>query len=157
MMHLQKKIIWALKQRLKYHRENSTKLMEDLKIWLTSQLEDNKIEPNSTLSQAISYMLKHYKGMTLFLHVAKAPLDNNLCEQLLKRAILHRKNSLFYKTETGAYVGDLFMSIIHTCSLCKANPFQYLKVLQEHSSLITDSPQKWMPWNYREMLGNTEV
>lgn len=144
-------------QRLKYHRENSTKLMEDLKIWLTSQLEDKKIEPNSTLGQAISYMLKHYKGMTLFLHVAKAPLDNNLCEQLLKRAILHRKNSLFYKTETGAYVGDLFMSIIHTCSLCKVNPFLYLKALQEHSTLITDSPQKWMPWNYVEMLGNTEA
>jgi len=143
-------------QRLKYHQENSTKLMEDLRVWLVSQLEDKKIEPNSSLGQAISYMLKHYKGMSLFLHVAKAPLDNNLCEQLLKRAILHRKNSLFYKTETGAYVGDLFMSIIHTCSLCKTNPFQYLKALQENSSLITDSPQKWMPWNYVEMLGNTE-
>ena len=143
-------------QRLKYHQNNSAKLMEDLKIWLTSQLEDKKIEPNSTLGQAISYMLKHFKGMTLFLHVAKAPLDNNLCEQVLKRAILHRKNSLFYKTEQGAYVGDLFMSIIHTCSLCKANPFQYLKSLQEHSSLITENPQKWMPWNYVEMLINTE-
>ena len=143
-------------QRLKYHQENSTKLMEDLKIWLTSQLEDKKIEPNSSLGQAISYMLKHYKGMTLFLHVAKAPLDNNLCEQVLKKAILHRKNSLFYKTPQGAYVGDLFMSLIHTCSLCKANPFQYLKTLQEHSSLITENPQKWMPWNYREMLSNTE-
>ena len=63
-----------------------------------------------------------------------------LAEQLLKRAILHRKNSLFYKTETGAYVGDLFMSIIHTCSLCKANPFLYLKALQENSSLIAGSP-----------------
>jgi transposase len=143
-------------QRLKYHQENSTELMEDLRVWLVSQLEDKKIEPNSTLGQAISYMLKHYKGMTLFLHVAKAPLDNNLCEQLLKRAILHRKNSLFYKTETGAYVGDLFMSIVHTCSLCKANPFQYLKALQEHSSLITDNPQKWMPWNYKEMLNTAE-
>ena len=132
-------------QRLKYHQENSTKLMEDLKIWLTSQLEDKKIEPNSSLGQAISYMLKHYKKMTLFLHVAKAPLDNNLCEQVLKKAILHRKNSLFYKTPQGAYVGDLFMSLIHTCSLCKANPFQYLKALQENSNLIIENPQKWMP------------
>jgi len=29
-------------------------------------------------------------------------------------AILHRKNSLSYKTERGAQVGDLFMSLIHT-------------------------------------------
>ena len=139
-------------QRLKYHQDNSTDLMEDLKTWLTSQLEDKKVEPNSALGQAISYMLKHFKGMTLFLHVPKAPLDNNLCEQVLKKAILHRKNSLFYKTEHGAYIGDLFMSLIHTCSLCKANPFNYLKTLQQYSSSVTKNPEKWMPWNYEEML-----
>ena len=32
-------------------------------------------------------------------------------------AILHRKNSLSYKTEQGARVGDAFMSLIHTCAL----------------------------------------
>ena len=142
-------------QRLKYHQETSAKLMEDLKAWIVSQLEDKKIEPNSVLGQAMSYMLKHFKGMTLFLHVPKAPLDNNLCEQVLKRAILHRKNSLFYKTETGAYIGDLFMSLIHTCSLCKANSFEYLKTLQENSSVIAKNPSEWMPWNYVKMLATT--
>jgi hypothetical protein len=34
----------------------------------------------------------------------------------LKIAILNRKNALFYKTLRGAEVGDLFMSLIHTCS-----------------------------------------
>ena len=66
-------------QRLKYHQDNSTELMGDLKDWLTTQLEDKKVEPNSSLGEAISYMLKHYKGMTLFLREPKAPLDNNLC------------------------------------------------------------------------------
>jgi transposase len=139
-------------ERLKYHKENSTELMEDLKDWLKAQLEEKKIEPNSSLGDAISYMLKHYKGMTLFLRVPKAPLDNNLCERILKKAILHRKNSLFYKTKYGAYVGDLFMSLIHTCSLCKVNPFEYLKALQENSSSIAENPEKRMPWNYSQML-----
>jgi transposase len=66
-------------ERLQYHMEKSSKLMEDLKAWLTLQLEEKKVEPNSVLGNAISYMLKHYKGMTLFLRVPKAPLDNNLC------------------------------------------------------------------------------
>jgi hypothetical protein len=79
-----------------------------------------------------------------------------LCEQVLKKAILHRKNSLFYKTPYGAYVGDLFMSLIHTCNLCKANPFKYLKTLQDNSSLTSENPEKWMPWNYREMLNAAE-
>jgi len=52
---------------------------------------------------------------TLFLQKAGAPLDNNLCERALKKAILHPKNSLFYKTENGAHVGDIFMSLIYTC------------------------------------------
>ena len=41
-------------QRLKYHQDNSAELMEDLKAWLVSQLEDKKIEPNSVLGQAMS-------------------------------------------------------------------------------------------------------
>jgi len=140
-------------QRLKYHKDNSSKLMDDLKDWLTSQLEDKKVEPNSSLGEAISYMLKHYKGMTLFLRKPKAPLDNNLCERILKKAILHRKNSLFYKTEHGAYVGDLFMSLIHTCSFCGTNPFEYLKALQENSSSVLKDPGKWLPYNYDKMPG----
>ncbi|MBM3701722.1 MAG: transposase, partial [Actinobacteria bacterium] len=149
-----KEMSMSPEERLKYHQDNSAKLMDDLKIWLENQLEEKNIEPNSALGGAISYMLKHYKGMTQFLRVAKAPLDNNLCEQILKKAILHRKNSLFYKTPYGAYVGDLFMSLIHTCSLCKVNPFEYLKALQENPSMISKNPDKWMPWNYREMLSS---
>ena len=65
--------------RLKYHQKKSAKLMKDLKLWLAAQLDEKNIEPNSALGGAISYMLKHYKAMTLFLREPKAPLDNNLC------------------------------------------------------------------------------
>ena len=51
------------------------------------------MEPNSALGGAISYLLKHWEKLTLFLRVAGAPLDNNLCERALKKAILHRKNA----------------------------------------------------------------
>jgi len=70
----------------------------------------------------------------------------------LKKAILHRKNSLFYKTKNGARVGDLFMSLIHTCELCGANPFDYLTQLQRHTAELARNPSLWMPWNYRETL-----
>lgn len=139
-------------ERLKYHQQNSGKLMGNLKAWLNLQLEEKKIEPNSSLGGAITYMLNHWKGLTLFLRVPKAPLDNNLCERVLKRAILHRKNALFYKSYYGAYVGDLFMSLIHTSSLCGTNPFQYLKALQDNSSAVSKDPGNWMPWNYRKMF-----
>ncbi len=139
-------------QRLQYHQEKSAPLMDDLEDWLRQQFDDKKVEPNSSLGQAISYMLNHWEELTLFLRVPKAPLDNNLCERALKKAILHRKNSLFYKTEHGAYIGDLFMSLIHTCNLCKVNPFEYLKALQQHSAEIFRNPDQWMPWNYEKSI-----
>jgi len=43
-------------------------------------------------------MDKTWEGLTRFLHVEGAPLDSNIVERALKRAIQHRRNSLFYKT-----------------------------------------------------------
>jgi transposase len=120
-------------ERLKFHQAQSEPLMKKLHEWFTRQFEEKKVESNSGLGKAFKYMLKHWKKLTLFLTTPGAPLDNNICERALKKTIQHRKNSLFYKTEHGAYIGDLFMSLIHTCSLCGANPFDYLIQLQKHS------------------------
>ncbi|MCK4485307.1 MAG: IS66 family transposase, partial [Desulfobacterales bacterium] len=139
-------------ERLAFHQTESGPLMEQLRIWFNEQLDEKKVEPNSGLGQAISYMLKHWEALTLFLREPNAPLDNNICERALKKAILHRKNALFYKTEHGAYIGDMFMSIIHTCNLAGVNPFDYITALQKHSSEVFKNPQNWMPWNYRSMV-----
>lgn len=135
-------------ERLELHQLKSGPLMEELYNWLNKQIDDNLVEPNSGLGQAISYMLNHWLELTQFLRAAGAPLDNNICEQALKQAILHRKNALFYKTQHGAYIGDLFMSLIHTCNLMKVNPFNYLVALQKYSASIFKNPSQWLPWNY---------
>ncbi|HKB41430.1 MAG TPA: IS66 family transposase [Gemmataceae bacterium] len=138
--------------RLQWHQEASGPTMRQLHDWLTRQLDEKLAEPNSALGSAIRYMLKHWEKLTLFLRQAGAPLDNNLCERALKKAILHRKNALFYKTQNGARVGDLFLSLIYTCQLNQANPFDYLTQLQRHADQLAAGPQLWMPWNYREAL-----
>jgi len=134
--------------RLASHQAESAPRMTGLHDWMKEQIAAKKVEPNSGLGQAIGYMRKHWEKLTLFLRVPGAPLDNNLCERALKKAILHRKNALFYKTLHGAVVGDLFMSLIHTCQLCGANPFDYLVALQKHHSELAATPSDWMPWNY---------
>jgi transposase len=100
-------------------------------------------------------MLKHWDKLTLFLRVPGAPLDNNVCERALKMAIRHRKNSLFYKTLRGARVGDLYMSLIHTCYFAGVDPFHYLTELMRHEEQVKAEPAKWLPWNYRQQLGLT--
>jgi transposase len=143
----------SAEDRLHLHQQQSGPVMEQLHAWLESQFAEKKTEPNSGLGKAITYLLRHWKGLTAFLRHAGAPLDNNICEQALKRAVLHRKNALFYKTLNGAQVGDLFMTLIHTCQLCGANSFEYLTELQRHACELAARPAEWMPWNYRETLG----
>jgi transposase len=135
-------------ERLQLHRERSGPVMEALHRWLEAQLAERKTEPNSGLGKAITYLLRHWRPLTLFLREAGTPLDNNIVERTLKRAVLHRKNALFYRTMNGAQVGDLFMSLIHTCQLCGANSFEYLIQLQRHAPELAARPAEWMPWNY---------
>ena len=139
-------------QRLAFHKAKSRPQMDELKAWLTTQIEERKVEPNSTLGDAIGYMRDHWDQLTLFLRQPGAPLDNNICEQALKKVILHRKNAYFYKTENGARVGDLFMSLIHTCELNGVNPLDYLTELNKHASELSAHPADWMPSNYRNTL-----
>lgn len=54
--------------------------MEALKEWLEYRLAQNKVEPASVVGSAYNYMLKHWQGLTQFLWVANAPLDNNQAE-----------------------------------------------------------------------------
>ena len=142
----------SAEQRLKYHQAHSKPTMDNLKDWLERQFDDKLVEPNSALGEAINYLLKRWDSLTLFLRQAGAPLDNNACERALKKAILHRKNSLFYKTRRGARVGDIYMSLIYTCELNDVNAFDYLNQLQLHASEVAEHPQRWMPWNYRAAL-----
>lgn len=141
-------------QRLRFHQDQSGPVMERINEWLQKQIDERKVEPNSSIGKAIAYMLNHWEPLTLFLRVPGAPLDNNVCEQILKRAIQHRKNSLFFRTEHGAYIGDLFMSLIHTCILNHINPFHYLTALQKHSSELFKDPKRWLPWNYKQAMAN---
>jgi len=142
----------ADEERLAFHQQHSKTGMDELQKWLKKQIKDHLVEPNSGLGEAIQYMLDHWDELTLFLHVPGAPLDNNICERALKKAILHRKNAYFFKTENGARVADLFMGLIHTAELEKINPFDYLVALQRHHEIVAINPDQWMPWNFMEAL-----
>jgi hypothetical protein len=137
-------------ERLVFHQHHSQPVMKTLHEWLEAQFAQHLVEPNSGLGKAITYFLRHWKGLTAFLREAGAPVDNNLCERGLKRAVLHRKNALFYRTLHGSEVGDLFMSLIHSCELAGVNAFDYLSQLQRHTAELAANPTAWMPWNYTD-------
>ena len=126
--------------------------MEALKIWMQSQFDERRVEPNSALGGAIRYMQKHWTELTRFLSVSGAHIDNNLVERALKLAIRTRKNGMFHKSLHGAFVAGLLLSLIATCELTGKNPVRYLVALQEHKSDVFKHPDLWLPWNYESTL-----
>ncbi len=143
-------------ERLRLHQRESAPRMAALKEWMDRQLTERLIEPNSRLGEAIRYLQNHWEGLTLFLRVEGVPLDNNVVERALKRAIVHRRNSLFYKTLNGAKAGDVFMSLIYTAELNAVNPFEYLTALLRHRLELAERPSEWMPWNFHSRLARLQ-
>lgn len=144
----------SLEERLSYHREKSGPVMAELKAWMEAQFSERLVEPNSSLGKALRYWLNHWDKLTVWLRVPGTPLDNNESERALKQFILMRKNSLFFKTEHGAAVGDILASLIQTCRLNGINPWEYLTTIIRNKSDARRNPQKYLPWNYREEEGS---
>ena len=134
--------------RLAYHQAQSQPLMDALKGWLDTQIDDHLVEPNSALGKAIGYLQTHWQTLTRFLSIKGAPIDNNLAERVLKLFIRQRKNSLFYKNVHSAYIASVLTSLIATCLYAGVNAVDYLVALQEHRREVFLDPAAWLPWAY---------
>lgn len=143
-------------ERLAYHQTHSAPLMDGLYHWLNKQLLYDQTEEHSGYGKAIKYMLRHWHPLTAFLRIAGAPLDNNWAERMIRIVIRHRRNSLYYRNQTGAAVGDCYMSIIYTAKENGVNPVEYLNALQDNARAVVENPELWFPWNYKMTL-NTEM
>ncbi len=139
-------------ERLKWHQEKSTPVMDQIKKYCTDLVYQKRVEPNSSLGKAIAYLNNHWEAFTLFLRIPGVPLTNNDAEQLIKRSVLNRKNAYFFKNETGAKIADILMSFMETCILNKANPYDYLLAVQQYQSDVRKNPQLWLPWIYEARL-----
>jgi transposase len=145
-----KKARLSREEGLALHQSESGPVMQELHVWMLAELDEKRVEPNSELGKAYRYMLKRWDKLTLFLHRPGVPLDNNICEQTLKMAIRHRRNSLFYRSERGAEIGDMFMALIHNAELRGENAFDYLTAVLQNETAVAQAPAAWMPWNYRD-------
>jgi transposase len=135
-------------ERLAHHQLYSAPVLEQLRSWIHAQFEQRRVEPNSTLGKAFAYLQRHWEGLTQFLRRGDAPLDTNAVERALKRVVLHRKNALFFRTEQGAAVGDLLMSVIETCRANGIRAADYLMQVMKNARAVHDNPAEWLPWTY---------
>ena len=73
--------------------------------------------------------------------LARTESSSNTCE-----------TAVFYRTQRGADVGDLFMSLVQTCRSNGVNPFDYMMAVIRNASQAKAEPMRWMPWNHPAAL-----
>ena len=79
-----------------------------------------------------------------------ATVYHNICERALKKAILHRKNALFYKTRQWGpgrrpvHEPDLHLPVE------RGEPVRLPDRVAGHAEVLAACPERWMPWNYRD-------
>lgn len=115
-----------------------------LKAWL----DDMKfVEPPKTkLGDAISYTLKRWPALLVYLDHPFVEISNNASERSIKPMVLSRRNWLFSGSEEGAHTAATIMSIIETCKRLGINPFEYMKdVLTRFPSAKTSQIDEFLP------------
>jgi hypothetical protein len=132
--------------RLRYHQARSQPLMDGLKRWLDTQLDEHLVEPNSALGKAIGHRQRHWVTLTRFVSAPGAPLDKNLAERALKRFMRQRNNARFYKSTHSVYSASVLTSLIATWVSAGINAVEYLVALQEHRGEVWADPAAWLPW-----------
>lgn len=133
-------------ERLQFHQEHSTCVMEALKAYLIAQQKD--FEPNGVAGKAIAYMLKRWTELTHFLRYPNIPLDNNLCERALKLVIQVRKSAMFYKTLRSAKIASYIQTALYSAAQNDINPYSYIESILKNKACVIKNPAKWLPWCY---------
>lgn len=146
-------------ERLLVHQQLSEPMLDALEAWIRAQYDERLVEPNSSLSSALEYLLNHWQHLTEVTRTAGVPLDNNESERILKTAARSRKNSLFFRNEIGALIGDVLASVVQTCVLNDVNPIAYLTSVGRSPEAARRAPAEWLPWHWaaREASGAAEA
>jgi len=132
-------------------RQNEAKpILDKWKIWL----EEHKplTLKESPIRKAISYALKHWDGLMVYLTDGRIPIDNNATERDIKPFVIARKNFMFSCTPQGADSLAVHFSLIITAKHHGLDPIAYYTQIFKripfcHS--ISDY-EALLPWNFSD-------
>jgi transposase len=136
-------------ERLEYHKKHSTPIIKAIYAKIAELFKNKTVEPNSTLGKAMQYWLNHKEGLTAFLRVAGAPIDNNWAERALRIMAIYRKTSLFFKTMHSALVMNDLFTLVATCEENGINAFMYLNWIQVNWKQVQATPHLFLPWHFK--------
>ena len=136
-------------ERLARRQSLSRHVLDLIDQYLSSDaMSSLKVLPKSNLGIAAAYVRRHWTALTRFVDDATIPIDNNDCEQLMKRVATGRKNWLFKGSLAAGERAANLMTIIGTAVRNDLDVSAYLRdVLQRVLDGETDwavlSPDRW--------------
>lgn len=139
-------------ERMRYHREHSLPELKRLKNMCRDKLESKLVEPNAPLWEPLTFIINQWDRLTKFCEVPSVPLDTNVVEQMLIIPVRYLAASFNYKTQNGAEVGDLHMSLIATANANGVEPVAYLTECLDNHEDLAERPEHYLPWVYRARL-----
>ena len=133
-----------------YRHEHALPVLKELEQLLKELLI--KSLPSSPLGKAISYTLKRWNKLCLYIQDGELQIDNNLVENSIRPVALGRKNYLFAGSHERAQDAAMLYSLFATCRLHGVNPEKWLTHLFENiNSTSKDKLHLLLPQNYNNV------
>jgi len=85
--------------------------------------------PGVLLGKAVSYTIKQWDRLKVYLEDGRLLPDNNLAENAIRPFVLGRKNWMFSATPNGAHASAALYSLIETAKANELEPYWYLRYL----------------------------
>jgi transposase len=115
----------SLAERHIRRQQESRPLVEQLRAWIDARLLD--VEPKTPLGDAVRYIHRQWKRLTLFLRDPLMELTNNEVERDLRRWVLDRRTWLFCGHDVSARRAADALTIITTCRKHGIDPRRYFR------------------------------
>jgi transposase len=140
-------------ERYEHHQQYSRPIVDGFFVQVNLFKSEPEAEPNSAWGQALRYLSDNILHFRLFLDKPGIPIHSNEVEALHLVQVRHQNNSQHYQTLIGAQIGDNIQSLVRTAMANGENPFDYLTACLENYREVGEAPSRWLPWNFREALG----
>ena len=111
-------------ERKQIRQEEAVPILKYLQAWMVEQYP--KVNPTSSLGQALSYSLKRWKGLSHYVENGDLEIDNNLVENAIRPVAIGRKNYLFAGSHEAAQRSAMMYSLFACCKKNEVNPHEWL-------------------------------
>ena len=136
--------IWQLRQK------ESKPILEELKKFLLDH--QDAVPPKGLLGKAISYTLKNWGHLIVYLERGDLEIDNNATERCMKPFAVGRKNWMFKGCVKGAESSAAIYSLIETAKSHGHNPYDYLRdifIRLPQKIAAGESLEDLLPYNWK--------